>query len=207
MLMERRGVLGEAGGRWPAGREGLVRSAIRGWRVSLIDFTAGNPLLDARAGRAGVVEVAGPAAGDVLARLGAGGTFAFRSVKPRAGAAAAVPPPAPYVLDATMDPDALDAALRMLMRRSDEQYPDRGLPVLYLAFGTLLWTDRDGACFTSPVLLVPARLAAAGPRQPPVLEAAEGDPVLNPALSLRLSRYLITLPRWVSWRGSRWAGC
>ncbi len=193
--MERRGVLGDGGGRWPAGREGMIRSAISGWRVSLIDFTAGNRLLDFRPGGAGVVEVARPAGDDVLARLGMGGMFAFRSVKSWAAAAAGAAPPAPYLLDTSMDPDALDAALRALMRRSDQQYLERGLPVLYLAFGTLRWADRDRACYTSPVLLAPVRLVGSGRRQPPVLEPAGGDPVVNPALSLKLSRYRITLPQ------------
>jgi hypothetical protein len=195
MRMERGEVLGDGGGQWPAAREDLIRSVISGWRVSLIDFTAGNRLLDFCPGGTGVVEVARPAAGDVLARLRVGGTFAFRSLRSRAGAAATVPPPAPYVLDTSMEPDALDAALRVLMRRSCQEYLDRGLPALYLAFGTLRWADQDEACYTSPVLLVPARLVAAGPRQPPVLEPAAGDPVVNPALSLKLSRYRITLPQ------------
>src|SRR5262249_32275820 len=92
LRMERREVVGGGGGRWPAAREDLIGSAIGGWRVSLVDFTAGNRLLDFRPGGTGV-EVARPAAGDVLARLQAGGAFAFRSLTPRAGAAAAVPPP------------------------------------------------------------------------------------------------------------------
>jgi hypothetical protein len=195
MRMERRGARGDGGGRGPADREGLIRSAISGWRVDLIDFTAGNRLLDFRPGGAGVVEVARPAAGDVLARVAAGGMFAFRSLKPCAGAAAAVPPPAPYLLDTGMDPGALDAALRALMRRSEHQYLEQGLPGLYLAFGTLRWADQDGACYASPVLLVPARLVATGPRQPPVLEQGDGDPVVNPALGLKLSRYRIMLPQ------------
>jgi Protein of unknown function (DUF4011)/AAA domain len=191
--MERHGVLGDGAGRWPAGQEGLVHSAISGWRVSLIEATAANRLLDFRSGGAGAVEVARPAAGDVLARLSAGGTFAFRSLQP--SGAWTDPPPAPYVLDTGMDPDALDAALRTLMRCSDQQYLDRGLPGLYLAFGTVRWADQDGACYTSPVLLVPARLVASGPRQPALLEPAAGDPVVNPALSLELSRYRVTLPQ------------
>jgi Protein of unknown function (DUF4011)/AAA domain len=216
MRMERRGVLGDGGGRSSAGREALIRSAIRGWRISLIDFTAANRLLNLRPGRTGMIEVSRPAADEVLARLRAGGAFAFRSLKPwsaapglggeahtqpadesgwTAGAAAAAPPPAPYLLDTSKDPYDLDAALRALMRHSGQQYLDRGLPVLYLAFGTLTWADRDGAFCTSPLLLVPVRLVSTEPRQPPLLEPAEGDPVINPALSLKLSRQRFALPR------------
>src|SRR5215472_1691305 len=213
--MERRGVLDDDGGRPAAGSEALIRSAIRGWRVSLIDGTAANHLLNLEPGRTGVIEVSRPGADDILARLRAGGTFAFRSLKPwaavpgpgavahaqpadgserSAGAAGAMPPPVPYILDTREDPDCLDATLRALMRRSNQQYLDRGLPVLYVTFGTLAWTDGDGTRYTSPLLLVPVRLVATEPRQPPLLEPAEHDPVVNPALGLKLSRYRITLP-------------
>src|SRR5215472_14680570 len=71
----------------------------------------------------------------------------------------------------------------------------RGVPVLYLAFGTLTWADRDRARYASPLLLVPVRLVATEPEQPPMLEPTEDDPVINPALSLELYRDRITLPR------------
>ena len=94
-----------------------------------------------------------------------------------------------------MNPDDLDAALQALILRSNQEYLERGLPVLYLAFGTLTWRDQDRTCYTSPLLLMPVQLVATGPRQPPMLEPAEDDPVVNPALGLELSRYRITLPR------------
>ena len=193
--MGRRGVLGEGGGRWPVGREALIRSAIRAWRVSLIDFTGANRLLNFRPGGTGVIEVAGPAADEVLAHLASGGMGAFRSLRHGADAAAAIPPTAECLLDTEMEPGVLDAELRMLARSSGRQHLDRGLPVLYLTFGTLTWADEDGACYASPVLLVPVRLVATGPGQLPMLEATGEDPVVNPALSLKLSRYRITLPQ------------
>ena len=56
--------------------------------------------------------------------------------------------------------------------------------------------DRSGwARYTSPLLLVPVTLVATEPRQPPLLEPTEDDPVFNPALSLELSRHRIALPR------------
>jgi hypothetical protein len=194
MQMEWGGVRDDGGGRSTADREALIRSAVSRWRVGLIDAAAANQLLTVRPGGADVIEVARPAAGEVLTRLRAGGSFAFRSLKPWAGEAATVPPPAPYLLDSPMEPDDLAAALQALRRRSAQERLERGLPVLYLAFGTLTWADRDGARYTSPLLLMPVRLVAAEPRQPPMLEPAEDDPVINPALSMELSRDRITLP-------------
>ncbi len=195
MQMEWGGVQDDGGSRSSIGREALIRSAISRWRVGLIDVAAAHRLLTLRPGGTGVIEVARPAAGDVLTRLRTGGSFAFRSLTPWAGAAATVPPPAPYLLDTRMEPDDLEAALQALIRRSNQESLERGLPVLYLAFGTLTWADRDRGRYASPLLLVPVRLVATEPRQPPMLEPTEDDPVVNPALGLELSRDRITLPR------------
>src|SRR6516225_10872802 len=199
--MEWGGVRDDGGGRTSADREAVIRSAISRWRVGLIDTAAATNLLTLRPGCAAMIEVARPAAEDVLTRLRTGGTFAFRSLTPWAGAAATddapatVPPPAPYLLDTRMEPDHLEAALRVLTRRSNMAALERGVPVLYLAFGTLTWADRDRAGYTSPLLLMPVRLVTTEPEQPPMLEPTEDDPVINPALSLELARDRITLPR------------
>src|SRR5215467_12456555 len=193
--MEWGGVRDDGGGRPSADREAVVRSAISRWRVGLIDAAAANRLLTLRPGNAAMIEVARPPADDVLTRLRTSGSFAFRSLTPWAGAPDTVPPPAPYLLDTKMEPDDLEAALRVLMRRSDQEALERGVPVLYLAFGALTWADRDRARYTSPLLLMPVTLVATAPQQPPMLEPTEDDPVVNPALSLELARDRITLPR------------
>jgi hypothetical protein len=194
--LERRGVLDDGGGRPPAGQETLIHAAIRGWQDSLVDLTAANRLLSFTPGTAATIEVSRPAADDILTRLRTGGTFTFRSLKPWPDdeAAAELPAPAPYILDTVMDPDDLDAALRTLMRRSNQLYTDHGARALYLAFGTLTWTDRDRSSYTSPLLLVPARLADTEPRQPPMLEPTDNDAVINPALELKLARAGVPLP-------------
>lgn len=189
-------MLDDGGGRPAVGQEAIIRAAISSWRDSLINLTAASRLLNLVPATAGTIEVSRPAADDILARLASGGSFTFRSLRPAGGGPdAAAPPPAPYILDTGKNPDDLDAALRALLRRSDQEYLDRGRRVLYLTFGTLTWTDRDGTRCTSPLLLVPVRLVASEPRQPPMLEPAEADPALNPALSLKLSRYGVTLPQ------------
>ena len=198
-------------GRPSADREALIRAAIGSWRDSLIGLTRANRLLNFRPSRTGTIGLVRPAAADILARLRTGGTYTFRSLAPEPGAPGyggpatgqngwahggppAIPPPAADILDTDAGPDDLAAALRALMRRSNQEYLDRGLRVLYLAFGALTWEDEDQARYTSPLLLVPARLVAAAPRQPPVLEPTGDDPVINPALRRKLSARGITLP-------------
>ena len=189
-------------GRPPADREALVRAAIGGWRDSLISLARANRLLNFQPSQTGTIGLVRPAAGDILSRLRAGGTFTFRSLAPEPGPAGygepatgqnGWTPPAADILDTNAGPDDLAAALRALMRRSNQEYLDRGLRVLYLTFGALTWADDNETRYTSPLLLVPARLVAAAPR-PPVLEPTGDDPVVNPALSRKLSARGITLP-------------
>src|SRR5262245_22725144 len=185
----------DGGGPPSADREAVIRSAISRWRVGLIDTAAANRLLTLQPGNAAMIKIARPAADDVLTRLRTGGSFAFRSLTPWAGAQGTVPPPAPYLLDTKMEPDDLEAALRVLMRRSNQEAVERGAPVLYLSFGTLTWADRDRARYASPLMLVPVRLVATEPEQPPMLEPTDDDPIINPALTLELARDRIALPR------------
>ena len=74
----------------------------------------------------------------------------------------------------------LSGALRNLLRRSTQEYLDRGLRILYLAVGSLEWTDVAGQSYSSPLLLIPVQLVGNGPRELSHLRAAEEDPVLNP---------------------------
>jgi len=106
-----------------------------------------------------------------------------------------VPPPAADKLDTDKAPEDLAAALRALYRRSNQDYLDRGVWVLYLAFGSLTWTDEDRYQYTSPLLLVPVQFESAGAAQGRELRLAPEEPVVNPALALKLFQYGIDLPR------------
>jgi hypothetical protein len=197
-----RGVQDDGTGRPPADREALIRAAIGSWRDGLVGLTRANRLLNFRPSRTGTIGLVRPAPADILARLRTGGTYTFRSLGPEPGAAGYGGPAVAQngwahgsdILGTDAGPDDLAAALRALMRRSNQEYLDRGLRVLYLALGALTWADEDQSRYTSPLLLVPARLVAAAPRQPPVLEPTADDPVINPPLRRKLSTRGITLP-------------
>ncbi len=80
------------------------------------------------------------------------------------------------------------------MRRANAEFLDRGLAVLYFAFGILDWKDLDGTEMVSPLFLVPVELVLEGPKSTPRVTLGDADPVLNPALSLRLREFGVELP-------------
>ena len=85
--------------------------------------------------------------------------------------------------------------VRNLMRKASAELLDRGLSVLYVAFGVLDWQDLDGTEMVSPLLLVPVKLVSQGPKSTPyIVEDDEEDSLLNPALTLRLREFGIDLP-------------
>ncbi|MGE5137803.1 MAG: DUF4011 domain-containing protein [Gemmatimonadota bacterium] len=185
-------MLGEGYSRPAAGRDTHVRSAIGRWRDGLIDAAAASALLSATPGADGVITIVRPPAGEVIARLAAGGAFTLR---PRTGGLdGAAPRPGPGVLDTDQDPTSLAVTARQLTLRPGPDDPGGGEGALYLAAGALTWAGEGQARRTSPLLLVPVRLTAAGDGDLPVLAPAADGPLVNPALARELGRYRVTLP-------------
>jgi hypothetical protein len=190
-------------------RETLIRSAITVWRDSLINLTGSNRLLNFKPSRTGMIRLVRPAPEDVWSRLAANGGYGFRSLQAGRTDHGAdrepegaepdeeffVPPLAADILDTDKSPEDLAASLRTLSRRSNQDYLDRGVWVLYLAFGALTWIDEDRSRYTSPLLLVPVQLEHAGNIRDAKLKRAPEECVVNPALALKLSRWEINLPR------------
>ncbi len=83
---------------------------------------------------------------------------------------------------------------KRLHQRSEQEYADKGIWVLYLGLGMLTWVDpADKKKVSSPLLMVPVRLTKAG--QVYVLGRTDDEPFLNTALSLKMSRdFGIELP-------------
>ncbi|WP_460464928.1 DUF3320 domain-containing protein [Arthrobacter pigmenti] len=83
---------------------------------------------------------------------------------------------------------------KRLHQRSEQEYADRGVWVLYVGLGMLNWVDPgDQRKVSSPLLMVPVRLTKSGPAY--VLNHTEDEPFLNTALTLKMSRdFGIELP-------------
>ncbi len=92
----------------------------------------------------------------------------------------------------------LDRALKALERRSLLDYRERGVRILYAAFGVLNWVDAETKeKVQSPLILVPLELGKETIRAPYSITVppVEDEAVLNPALVAKLKNdYRLELP-------------
>lgn len=90
----------------------------------------------------------------------------------------------------------LEQTLKNIYRKAKTDYQERGVRVLYVAFGTLSWTESGASQPSqSPLVLVPVELERETARDPFILTLADEDIVLNPALLVKLRNdFRIELP-------------
>ena len=83
-----------------------------------------------------------------------------------------------------------------MFRKAHTDYQERGVRILYPAFGTLIWKDQEkSAEIRSPLVLCPVDLGRESARAPYVLSLAEEETILNPALQAKLwNDFNIKLP-------------
>ncbi len=85
--------------------------------------------------------------------------------------------------------------LKTLHKRNREFFTERGINILYAAFGFMEWKDKQGDANYSPLLLVPVALSKTGANKPYILELFEDETIVNPALKYKLSsEFKIDLP-------------
>jgi very-short-patch-repair endonuclease/predicted house-cleaning noncanonical NTP pyrophosphatase (MazG superfamily) len=93
--------------------------------------------------------------------------------------------------------DELEKIIKNLQRRALLDYRERGVRILYVAFGRLNWIDLDKESVSSPLLLVPIEITRESMRKPYTmsLPPVEEDVILNPALQVKLKvDFKVTLP-------------
>lgn len=95
-----------------------------------------------------------------------------------------------------LDREELERIIKNLYRRSSSDYKERGVRILYLVLGMLRWKeDNSSEVIRSPLVLVPVELRRESAREPFRLFPVDEDPVLNPALHVKLRRdFKIELP-------------
>ncbi|MCU7725007.1 DUF4011 domain-containing protein [Actinoplanes sp. KI2] len=161
--------------------DGEVRAALETWRDGLVDLTDANRLLNFGRTPSDAVEITGPSPKMLMKVLQDDGGFGF----PGEDTDQYRP-----LLHTGLAEHDLGALLHRFYRRSRQEMLDRGVSSLYLAVGMLHWTDYRNIPYQSPILLVPVEIDPAGP----VLRARHDDPIVNPALALRMSALGIELP-------------
>jgi len=107
-------------------------------------------------------------------------------------------PSANQLVSGSLSRQELERNLKGLQWRSLLDYRERGVRILYAAFGTLNWVDLETKeKVQSPLILVPLELTRDSIRQPYVISVppVEEEAVLNPALQVKLKNdYKIDLP-------------
>jgi len=168
------------------------------WQEDLVNLTKRNKLLYFKHAKTSSLEILEPSLSQVAAGLGRPGwSFFLPSViededeeelgrRRRAN----------ELLTSKRSANDVLASLRSLERVSNQTMLDTGLWVLYVGFGMLKWVDpSDQKEWESPLLLQPVALSRPGLPTDFILRATEDDPVINPALSIKLANdFDITLP-------------
>ena len=159
--------------------DGEVRAALESWRSGLVDLTDANRLLNFGRTPSDFVPITGPSPKTLLQVLQEEGAFGFPGGDDQGN-----------TLRTSLPEEELGALLHRFYRRSRQEMLDRGVCSLYLAIGMLHWTDDRNTPYQSPILLVPVEIDPAGP----ALRARHDDPIVNPALALRMHPLGIDLP-------------
>lgn len=178
-----------------------VREWLQKQRDDLINMTRSNRLLYFKHLKVASLEISEPTPTEVLERLnrsGASNDWKFylppgddvESARQRA------PKPTELVI-ADKEKTQIERALHELERKTTQQFVDKGLWVLYLGLGMLHWVESaaDDKPAAGPILLVPVTVARDSFREPFRLRRTEDDPVINPALAVKLdSDFDLALP-------------
>lgn len=182
-----------------------VAAALSTWRDGLVSLSGTNRLIKFKASKTGALVIDAPEPDAIVAGLRDSVKWSFKGTEPEHPDSQVPAISMGQQMKArgrtqdrilyTARTDAeIGPILRNLMRRAQAEYLDRGLSVLYLAFGMLHWTDVDGTPMASPLLLVPVTLSSRGPKECPDLRIGEDDTALNPPLVLRMREDGIELP-------------
>jgi very-short-patch-repair endonuclease len=188
----------------------IVTGRIEDWKSRLIDLSRKNNLLYYRRTRRGSLAITRPDSDTVFERLVLKGGYWQFWLPPEEPKEASLtdelhsPLPAKPFLRANelqcegQDRAEMQRTLTNLQRRSLSDYRERGVRILYVALGTLVWKDVETSEeVRSPLVLVPVELTRKSMREPFVISVppVEDAVVLNPALQAKLSNdYRIELP-------------
>lgn len=171
--------------------EPKVRAWLKTQRDDLINMSRTNRLLYFKHTKTASLEISAPSAPEVLERISRSTSSYWNFYLPPAedDEQNRRSRKSHELSIADKDAKQIDKALRLLERKANQDFVDKGLWVLYLGLGMLHWAesqddDRPGA---APLVLVPVTVARDSLRDSFRLRRTEDDPVINPALTVKLS--------------------
>jgi hypothetical protein len=191
--------------------ESRLHQQLQKWRDDLINLSRSNRLLYFRHTKTSSLEIGRPGSAEALQRLNASGTSNFwkfhlpndpedqpngDDVSPSTFEQGGAPGPGEMFVE-NKNRSQIEAGLRALERRSNQEFVDKGLWILYLGLGCLTWLDslNEDTKVESPLLLVPVRLDRASLQAPFRMYETDDEIVVNPSLAVKLATdFEITLP-------------
>jgi hypothetical protein len=187
-----------------------LEAQIRRWREDLLNLTRRNRALYFRHTKSTSFEIVAPSTDEIIARLEGGGrsrdwrVFVPKPVESGEEGELELRRWQDFLPDRKQDELltdkvdglALHRGLQGLERRSETEFVDKGIWTLYLGVGMLRWQDPalDEDSY-SPLLLYPVSLNRLGNQPVYSLTRTEDDPVINPALAVKLAMdFELSLP-------------
>ncbi len=170
-----------------------VNRRVEDWKLRLIDLTKRNKAIYFQPTKTSHLTIVSPDMEAVYSRLVARGRgWEIRQpplTKPGETPPKMKAPKSTEITPGWSDPNQLDRILRNMSRRSQSEYIERGIRVLYVTFGQLRWTEKESKQeVISPLLLTPVELKRDSTREPYQIKVppVEDEVLVNPALILKL---------------------
>jgi hypothetical protein len=170
-----------------------VTKRINDWKLRLIDLTKRNKAIYFQLTKTSHLRITSPDMKTTFDRLvSRGRSWEIQQPPPKKLGEVQPVPRAPKNSEITLswpDTNQSEKVLRNLSRRSQSEYTERGIRVLYVTFGQLRWTEKDNPQeIVSPLLLSPVELTRESTLEPYQIKIPPVEDVVlvNPALELKL---------------------
>lgn len=189
-----------------------VQAKLDEWKRQLLDLSKRNRLLHFKETKRQTIQVAAPDSSTLFKRIAVSGRpltvigvdrqslFDFDAQAEES----VEPPSVPRVVEPKVgevrfegSPDRVAGALYTLRSRGHTEMEERGVGVLFMAFGFLNWFESDQSDYEmrSPIVLVPVNLERKAALDPYKIVPRDDDVVLNPTLTKVLKdQFNIDLP-------------
>lgn len=99
-------------------------------------------------------------------------------------------------LQTSLTSDKLDLSLRRIDEQARSSLEEQGVNTLFLTLGMLTYKDSSDSeeYYKAPLVMFPVQLSRKNARSVYTLQAADEDPIVNPALTEHLRRFGVQLP-------------